>query len=127
MTSQLPNAVSFSSPLRSFQLPPSSHSPSVSPSSPLSLSSSPGLQTVQRFVYILLVEAGHVSMHVPVVVADVALCTPIGHRAKPEWWREFVRLLELGGGVGRVPEKKPHRENDRGVLVNKEKALSRIK
>lgn len=83
---------------RSFQLPPSSYPPSVYPSSPISLSSSPGLQTVQRFIYILLMEAGHVSMHVPVVVADVALCTPIGHRAKPEWRREFVRLLELWWG-----------------------------
>lgn len=61
--------------------------PICPPRPPLYLSpSSPGLQTVQGFIYILLVEARHVSMHVPVVVADVALCTPIGHRAKPEWW-----------------------------------------
>lgn len=60
--------------------------PICPPRPPLYLSpSSPGLQTVQGFIYILLVEACHVSMHVPVVVADVALCTPIGHRAKPEW------------------------------------------
>lgn len=78
-----------------FQLPPSLHPPSVSPSSPLCVSSSPGLQTVQCFIYILLVEAGHVGMHVPVVVADVALCTPIGHRAEPEWRWELVWILEL--------------------------------
>lgn len=81
--------------MTAFELPPSSHPPSVSPSSPLCLSSSPALQTVQCFVYILLVEAGHVGMHVPVVVADVALCTPVGHRAKPKWRRELVWILEL--------------------------------
>lgn len=75
--------------MRSFQLPPSLYPPH------LSLSSSPGLQTVQCFIYILLMKAGHVGMHVSVVVADVALCTPIRHRAEPEWRWEFVRVLEL--------------------------------
>jgi len=72
--------------------------PSVSPLTPPRLPpslSSPVLQTVQRLVYILLVEAGHVSVHVLVVVADVALCAPVGHRAKPERRREFVGILEL--------------------------------
>lgn len=73
-------------------------------------SSSPGLQAVERLFHILLVEARHVRVHVPVVVADVALCAPVGHRAEPERWREFVRFLELwwwwwrlergGGGWG---------------------------
>lgn len=82
-------------------LPPEIFStPSQRPTSgPLSLCSSPSLQTVQGFVYILLVEARHVGMHVPVVVADVAFCAPIGHCAEPEWRREFVRLLELRWGV----------------------------
>lgn len=79
-------------------------------------SSLPGLQTVERFFYILLVEARHVSMHVPVVVADVALCTPIGHRAKPEWWREFVRLLKLWRGFDK--KKKQHGEKDRRSPVS---------
>lgn len=65
-------------------------------------------------------------MHVPVVVADVALCTPVGHRAKPEWRGEFVRLLELRWGVFRK-NKTTQKRNDRGVLVSMEKALSRIK
>lgn len=62
---------------------------------PVCLPSSPVLQTVQCLIYILLVEARHVRVHVPVVVADVALCTPVGHRSEAERWREFVGLLEL--------------------------------
>lgn len=97
-------------------LPPHPHLSLRPP--PLSLSSSPALQTVQRFVYVLLVEAGHVSVHVPVVVADVALCAPVGHRAKPERRWEFVWILELWQGVFR---KRNHRENERGHLVSVEK------
>lgn len=59
------------------------------------LGSSPGLQAVQRLVHVLLVEAGHVRVHVPVVVADVALGAAVGHRAEPERRRELVGLLEL--------------------------------
>lgn len=85
-TSQLPRTLSFF-----FFLP------AVLVFNPLKLSasSSPGLQTVERLFHILLVEAGHVRVHVPVVIADVALRAPIGHRAEPERWREFIRLLEL--------------------------------
>lgn len=61
----------------------------------LSACSSPGLQTVERLFYVLLVEARHVRVHVPVVVADVAFCAPIRYCAKPKWWRKFVRLLKL--------------------------------
>lgn len=97
-TSQLHNAVSFL-PAETLSTPSFLTSPiclSILPS--ILPSSSPSLQTVQRFIYILLVETGHVGMHVPVVVADVALCTPIGHRAEPERRREFVGLLELWWG-----------------------------
>ena len=61
---------------------------------------SPVLQAVQGLVHILLVEAGHVAVHVRVVVADVALRAPVGHRAEPEGRREVVGLLELLGEEG---------------------------
>lgn len=98
-TSQLPRTVSF-------------FLPAVLVFNPLKLSasSSPGLQTVERLFYVLLVEARHVCVHVPVVVADVALCAPIRHRAKPEWWREFVRLLKLYWGVFQKKKQNKKRE-----------------
>lgn len=129
-TSQLPRTLSF-------------FLPAVLVFNPLKLSasSSPGLQTVERLFYILLVEARHVCVHVPVVVADVALCAPIGHRAEPERWREFIRLLELWWGVFQKKKqknnktkpnpkkrnKRPHTEKDRRALVSTWKALSRVK
>lgn len=128
-TSQIHSAVSFLfSPRSLFSPPPlfpshpSSPLPPVPPSlPPVCLPSSPGLQTVQRLIYILLVEARHVRVHVPVVVADVALCAPVGHRSEAERWREFVGLLELQWGGEKTEV------SVREVVINMCKAASCIK
>lgn len=72
-------------------------------------------------------EAGHVGVHVPVVVANVAFCASVGHGAKPERRRELVGLLKLWWRkdtrlvgskiIGRVTS--TLREIDRADVTNK--------
>lgn len=55
----------------------------------------PGLQTLQSFVDVPLMERGHVGVHLWIVVPDVSLRAPVRDRAKPERRREFIGTLEL--------------------------------
>lgn len=56
---------------------------------------SPRLQAVEGLVYVLLVEAGHIGVHLFVVVPYVSLCAAIGHSTKAEWRGEIIWMLKL--------------------------------
>ena len=56
---------------------------------------SPGLQTPQSFVDVLLMELGHVCVHLRIVVPDVPLRAAVWDGAEPERRREVVWTLEL--------------------------------
>jgi len=56
---------------------------------------SPRLQAVERLIYVFLVEAGHIAVHLLVVIPYVSLCAAIGHGPKPEWRILVLRFLEL--------------------------------
>lgn len=56
---------------------------------------SPRLEAVEGLVYVLLVEAGHIGVHLFVIVPYVPLCAAIGHSTEAEWRGEVVRMLKL--------------------------------
>lgn len=50
---------------------------------------------MEGLVYVFLVEAGHVAVHLFVVVPNVPLRAAVGNRAKTEGWRKVIWPLEL--------------------------------
>ncbi len=50
---------------------------------------------MEGLVYVLLVEAGHIGVHLFVVVPYVPLCAAIGYSTEAEWRREVIRILKL--------------------------------
>ncbi len=56
---------------------------------------SPGLETLQSFVDISLMELCHVGVHFWIVVPDVSLCASIWDGAEPKGRWEVVGTLEL--------------------------------
>lgn len=50
---------------------------------------------MEGLVYVFLVEAGHVAVHLFVVVPNVPLRAAIGNCAKTEWRRKVIWPLEL--------------------------------
>lgn len=102
-----------------YSCPTSSSSPCLSHSPPFILpenppSLSPGLQAMKGLVHIFLVEAGHVAVHLLVVVPYVSLRASVRNRAKAERRREVIGMLKLRERNRRKHKRCPESMNTRG-------------